>query len=214
MSDAPITVTADAWDARYRSGDLPWDLGRPSPELVRVLDEYDIAPCQTIELGCGTGVNAVELASRGFQVTAVDLAPTAIERARQRAQEAGAAVDFTVANVLELPDDVVRRGPFDFVFDRGCYHSVRRVDCERYLQTLQRLTRTGTRYLSLSGNPNEENLEGPPRVAEQEIRGELGRLFGIVHLRTFRFTNPDGSEGPLAWSCLMTRRSSDDPRSS
>src|SRR5260370_28503524 len=107
------------WDKRYREGESPWDTGQPSGELVRLVREEGIALCRALELGCGTGTNAVWLAQQGFDMTAVDLAPLALERAEARARAAGVKVRFVAASVLEPPD---LGGPFPFFFDRGCYH--------------------------------------------------------------------------------------------
>ena len=70
-----MATTDRDWNARYLSGELPWDSGLPSRELQRVLEEQKIAPGRALELGCGTGTNAIELARRGFDVTAVNCAP-------------------------------------------------------------------------------------------------------------------------------------------
>jgi len=96
--------------------------------------------------------------------------------------------------------------PFDFVFDRGCYHAARRIDQPGFIKTLNRLTRPGSRYLMLAGNANEKSEPGPPTMSEAEIHGELEPLFEIQFLREFRFEVPNPPEGFLAWSCLMTRR--------
>ena len=114
------------------------------------------------------------------------------------------SVNFIVADVLKPPTDLA--GPFDFFFDRGCYHVVRREDVTAYLETLHRLTRPGTVGLVLTGNAREPHDPGPPVVAEEQIRAELGRLFDIVHLREFRFdqVEADGTRF-LGWSCLLRR---------
>src|SRR5689334_19133078 len=118
------------WDEQYQAGTPPWDSGRVSPELVRVVAEERIAACPAIELGCGTGTNAVWLAQQGFQVTAIDLSPLAIQRANERAAAAAVKVRFVAGDVLAPPDV---GGPFDFFFDRGCYHVVRRDNAAGYL---------------------------------------------------------------------------------
>ena len=191
------------WDERYRTGDTPWNTGRPDEELRRVLAEETIRPCRAVELGCGTGTNAVWLAQQGFDVTAVDLAPRALERAEARAKAAGVKVHFVAASVLEPPD---LGGPFPFFFDRGCYHVVRRVDVAAFLRTLQRVTAPGSTGLVLAGNAREPHDPGPPVVSEQEIRDELGRVFEVVRLREFRFDSaPDRQEHFLGWSVLLRR---------
>src|SRR5262245_55172693 len=126
------------WDSRYRQPDqAPWDTGRPSAELERRIAQMKPAPCRTMELGCGTGTNAVWLAQQGFEVTAIDISPTAIERAREKATEAGVQVQFMQADVTVLPD---LGPPFPFFFDRGCYHVVRRENLAAYQCGLNSIT--------------------------------------------------------------------------
>jgi SAM-dependent methyltransferase len=195
---------ATRWNERYEKGDTPWETGQPSSELQRVLTEVPIRPCRALELGCGTGANALWLAAEGFDVTALDLSPRAIEQARQRADDAGVRIRFLAADLLHPPAELA--GPFDFFFDRGCYHAVRRVDVAAYLETLRRLTHPGTLGLVLAGNAREPHVPGPPFVTEEEIRSELGSLFDIIQLREFRFDQVE-SVGTrfLAWSCLLQR---------
>lgn len=198
-----MSETTQQWNERYVERDTPWDTGAPSRELIRVLDEHKIAPCRALEVGCGTGTNAVYLASRGFEVTAVDCAPQALRLAREKAEQQGVTVDFVEQDVCMFGEG---REPFDFVFDRGCYHAVRRTDVDGFLGMLSRVTRPGSRFLALVGNANEQTETGPPRLTEEEIRRDLDPLFRIDALREFRFEDPGGTEGPLAWSCLMARR--------
>ena len=191
------------WDERYRTGDTPWNTGRPDEELRRILAEENIRPCRAVELGCGTGTNALWLAQQGFDVTAVDISPLAVERARERASAAGVAVRFLVADVLE---PLALSGPFGFFFDRGCYHVVRRLSVQRYLDTVEHITAPGALALVLAGNARERLDPGPPVVTEEELRTEWGRTFEVVKLREFRFdAELPGGVRPLAWSCLLRR---------
>ncbi len=194
------------WTAHYQSGTPPWETGQPSLELARVIREEKIEPCRVIDLGCGSGINAVWLAQQGFDVTGVDVTPLAIERARQRADDAGVKVRFVIDDVLKLHETYQ---PFPFFFDRGCYHAVRDPDVQAYLSTLERITVPGSLGLVLAGNAREPAPagQGPPVVSEAELRSELGSRFEVVRLREFRF-DAIGHEGraPLAWSCLLRRR--------
>jgi SAM-dependent methyltransferase len=195
------------WDERYAKGDTPWETGQPSSELQRVVAELPIRPCRALELGCGSGASAVWLAQQGFEVTALDLSTLAIEQARQRADEAGVSVRFLVADLLNPPSELA--GPFDFFFDRGCYHVVRREDGTAYLQTLRGVTRSGTVGLVLAGNARESHQPGPPVVREDQVRDELGSVFDMVQLREFRFDQIEGDGRRfLGWSCLLRRRDS------
>ena len=192
------------WNDRYRDGNLPWDTGQPSAELQYVLSRHAIAPCRALELGCGTGTNSVWLAQEGFEVTGVDMAPLAIERAKQRAGEAGVKVQFLVADVLHLPE---LNGPFVFFFDRGCYHAVRRTAPGQYGPAVAKQLVAGARGLVLAGNAREPHEPGPPVVSEEQIRAEFSSAFEILDLHEFRFDEAPGvPERFLGWSCLLQKR--------
>src|SRR5882672_3606492 len=103
---------------RYASGETPWDSGKPSAELLRVLNAEKLTGATILEIGCGTGTNAIELARRGFHVVAADIVEQAITIARDKARAATVDVDFRVADVLT--DDL--GGPYDILCDRGVYH--------------------------------------------------------------------------------------------
>ncbi|HQP11124.1 MAG TPA: class I SAM-dependent methyltransferase, partial [Candidatus Omnitrophota bacterium] len=62
-----------------------------------------------LDIGCGTGRHAIELTKRGYHVTGVDLSENQIKRAREKAQEAGVAIDFQIHDARNLPFD----GEFD-----------------------------------------------------------------------------------------------------
>lgn len=192
------------WNESYRDGNLPWDTGRPSSELQRVLHHHSILPCRALELGCGTGTNCLWLAQQGFDVTGVDLAPLAIERARSRASAAGFNPNLLVADVLDLPD---LGQPFAFFFDRGCYHAVRRTKPNAYAPAVARQLAAGAHGLILAGNAREPHTPGPPVVTDQQLRAELSPVFEILELREFHFDEAPGvAQRFLAWSCLVEKR--------
>jgi 2-polyprenyl-3-methyl-5-hydroxy-6-metoxy-1,4-benzoquinol methylase len=187
---------------RYAKGNTPWDSGKPSEELLRVVDAGKLTGKTVLEIGCGTGTNAIELARRGFEVTGIDYVDQAIQEAKRKARDAKVKVDFRVADALK--DDL--GGPYDILFDRGVYHHLRTVDLNALLESLKRITRSGSWWLSLAGNAKEEHDPGPPVVHEHEIRTELASIFDIVELREFRFTTNQSDFRPLAWSILMRRK--------
>ena len=196
------------WNDNYATGQTPWDSGQPSRELVRVLDERNIAPCRTLDLGCGTGTNAVYLAGRGFDVTGIDLSPLAIEKAKSKAAAAGGSVRFEVADIFNPPD---LRPPFPFLFDRGLYHCLRTINLPAFLKTLDRVAAPDAIYLALTGNANDTSdpEQGPPRVSAREICEELEPLFRLIQLREFQFDGvvvEDTLITPLAWSVLLSKR--------
>lgn len=200
----PNPDEVEHWENRYRERP-PWDTGRVSAELQRRLAQFPIPRGRAIELGCGTGTNAVWLAEQGYDVAAIDISPTAIAVAEAKAKQAGVAVRFVTADVTELPD---LGPPFPFFFDRGCYHAVRRASAAAFLRELDRVTAPGAWGIVLTGNAREEHKPGPPVVSEETLRQELGALCDFVSLEEFRFDQgeTDGRRH-LGWSCVLRKRS-------
>jgi SAM-dependent methyltransferase len=85
--------------------------------LIEMIESGGLAAGPTLEIGCGTGTNAVYLAERGFEVVGVDISPLAVEQARARAQ--GRCRFETLDFLNEAPPG----RPFRFIFDRGCFHT-------------------------------------------------------------------------------------------
>jgi SAM-dependent methyltransferase len=86
------------WDRRYAQPNLLWGL---TPNRFLVAEVSELSPGRALDLACGEGRNAIWLASRGWQVTAVDYSGVAIATARKRAQDEGEVVDFVCADLLE-----------------------------------------------------------------------------------------------------------------
>ena len=198
----PKCVTTADWDALYREGTPPWDAGVPHAELARVLDEYDLQPQTVLEIGCGTGADAILLARRRFEVTAVDCSAIALERARLRAEQHDALLRFVLADAFEFARSA---GKFDFVYDSGVYDAVRQVNLDSYLDVLWRVTEPGSYYLCLADAPDEPASEVHTQVTADDIHDELGRLFEFVHVRPTQLEPPNRPEGRPGWSCLMRR---------
>ena len=171
----------ERWDSAYRGGGKPaWDTGRPSSDLKAAVEDGTLKPGRVVELGCGTGTNAIYLAQHGFDVTAIDLAPTALAMAAEKARAAGVKVRWLRADVprpRSFP-------PADLIYDRGCYHGVRRDNAAEYIAAMKQLTKPGSRVLILAGNANEPPPHsGPPRVKEEEIRADFSDAFEFEWLR-------------------------------
>lgn len=104
------------WEERYRSAPLIWS-GRPNPQLV---DEVaDLPPGTAVDVACGEGGDALWLAGRGWRVTAVDLAQTALDRVDAAAAQAGPEV---AARVRTVRADVGTWVPGDDRYDLVTSH--------------------------------------------------------------------------------------------
>ncbi len=193
------------WNESYATGDLPWDTGTPEPALVNAVRSGVIAPGRVLEVGCGTGTNARWLAEQGFDVLGIDLARLAIERARGAELAPGAAgCRFEVHDFLADPLD---DGPFDFVFDRGCFHTFDD-DGERArfaTQVAAVLAPSGL-WLSLIGSTEGAPRDvGPPRRSARDILAAIEPALELIHLESVAF-HLDRPSPPKAWLCLARRR--------
>jgi SAM-dependent methyltransferase len=197
----------ERWDSAYRTpGRAPWDTGRASKQLTHVVESGQLQPCRAVVLGCGTGTNAIYLAQQGFKVTGVDIAPTALSLAAKKAKQANVDVRWVLADVTAPPE----LGPFDFVFDRGCYHGVRQQNAPGYVSAVTRLTRSGAKVLIMAGNAKDTRAGGPPKVTEEQIRNDFQSAFIVESLRETRFGNRDATaEGALAWAIVLRRKGAD-----
>jgi len=112
--------TSKRFIEHYKKGYMPWVHQNPDFNLVEMVESHPIKSCKALELGCGTGTDAIWLAKNGFDVSAVDVSEIAIKMAQEGAQKANLDCNFSILNFW---DDKPPSSPFDFVFDRGYFHS-------------------------------------------------------------------------------------------
>lgn len=194
-------MATNDWDERYATGNLPWDTGTPEPHLVELVERGVIAPGRALEIGCGTGTNALWLAGRGFEVLGIDISPRAIEQARGKAEAAGARVQFRVLDFLTASID---EAPFDFVFDRGVLHVFDEPsDRAQFARQVGRVLTTGGHWLSLAGSTEGPARDhGPPRRSARDLVEAVEPVLEIVELRTASFDDDSWK----AWRLLSRAR--------
>ena len=190
-----------SWNESYASGEVPWDTGEPEPLLVDFVTSGRIRPTRTLEIGAGTGTNALWLAERGFEVLGIDVAPLAVERAMAKLDGHDfdcrfAVLDFLVAS---SPGD-----PFRFVFDRGCFHVFDEPqERARFAARVASTLVPGGLWLSLIGSTEGGPREmGPPQRSACEVALAIEPAVEIVELRAAEFRD----HGAKAWFCLSRRR--------
>ena len=99
--------------------DLPWYSPGPPPLLVTMVEQRN-KPGRVLDLGCGTGTNAIYLAQRDYQVTAIDYVREAIDFTRESAKKSHVDITLVHTDILSWPP----RESFDFVLDAGCLHNL------------------------------------------------------------------------------------------
>ena len=185
----------------YRHGEPPWDIGRPQPAVVRVAEQGLISG-DVIDIGCGTGENALYLASRGLAVVGVDAAPTAIARAQEKARLRASTATFLVADALAL-EGLGRL--FDAAIDCGLFHTFSDADRVLFERSLRRTLRSGARYVVLCFSEQEPGTQGPRRVTQAEIRATFATGWQVDSIVSERFAARLPGGGARAWLGLLTR---------
>ncbi len=188
------------FEASYRDGTAPWDVGAPQPDVVRLAEEGEIVG-DVLDVGCGTGENALHLAGLGRRVMGVDAAPTAIARAREKAAERGLAVPFLVADALDLAK---LRRRFETVVDCGLFHTFGPEQRRAYAHSLCEVLSPGGTLHLLCFSDEEPPGPGPYRIAESDIRDAFRSIFALTRIRPGRFERLH-QEAARAWVATLVR---------
>ena len=191
------------WEKRYEQKKTPWDTGRPDSHLVQLIATWPNTGGRVLEIGCGSGTNAVWLAGRGFQVTGMDISSGAIELAKQRAEQSGAECCF-------IADDFLARqanGTFELLFDRGCFHCMGTDERRNlFVSHAAACLEPGGLWFSLLGNSDQQmEGEGPPRLSAAQICSCVEPAFEVLRLESC-FSDSNNSEMLRFWQCLMRVR--------
>lgn len=192
---------ADRFQAMYLEGPPPWDIGRAQPEFVELVDSGRIAG-RVLDIGCGTGDNALHFASAGFDVVGVDGAPEAIRQAREKAQKRGVPIRFDVGDVLRLDEAL---GSFDNATDSGVFHVFEDADRPRYERSVHRVLRAGGHLFLLCFSEHEPGDWGPRRVTQPELRATFGAGWRIESIDAAQFaTRLEERRRVEAWLATLT----------
>jgi SAM-dependent methyltransferase len=194
----------DHFRQAYKEGSPPWDIGKPDFNLVRTVTTTPIVPCKALEIGCGTGDNAIWLAQQGFQVVGIDASEIAIQKANEKAADANAPCTFVVLDFLKSQAE---GAPFGFAFDRGCFHVFDSdEDRTKFAEQVHRHLGDDGLWLSLIGNADEKrDSPGPPQRTARQIANAVEPDFEILSLVVSHF-EVNLPYQPRAWVCLMRKR--------
>ncbi len=143
------------WEARYRAGETGWDRGGPSPALDVFLAR-GLEPCRILIPGCGRGHEVVALARRGFDVTAIDIAPSAIRHLRRVLDDAGLVAEIVLGDLF----DFAPQAPFDAIYEQTCLCAIRPEQRADYERRLYDWLKPGGRLYALFMQTGAEG--GPP----------------------------------------------------
>ena len=195
-------MTGLPWDASYRNGPPPWDIGQPQRAIVRLASAGGIAG-PVLDAGCGTGENAFHVASLGLSVLGIDVAETALAIAREKAKQRGIAVEFAPADALHL-ERLGRR--FRTVLDCGLFHTFNRDERSGYVASLAQVTEhAGTLYVLCFSDQGPET--GPHPIRQEELRAAFnpGSGWNVAAIEPERIQTRFHDYGAPAWFATIRR---------
>ncbi|GAA0237860.1 methyltransferase domain-containing protein [Haladaptatus pallidirubidus] len=200
----------DGFDEAYAETP-PWDIGRPQ-SAVRSVFESRSFEGSVLDIGCGTGENALFLADRGFSVLGIDASPRAIEKARAKARtlDVTGEVCFQIQDALSL-DDLDER--FSVVLDCGLFHIFDDKNRRKYIASLDAVTAPDGHTIVLCFSDREPGDWGPRRISEQELRTAFTDGWTVETVESARFEinadqegiDPSDDESVEAWLAVARR---------
>lgn len=211
------TMSPEVFEAWYASGRPPglpetvldslpdhglpsWDTGQPQPAIVK-LANAGLITGRVLDVGCGTGDNALFLAERGFGITGVDSAPSALNTARAKASARGVSASFVLVDALELARLAER---FETAIDSGLLHVFSDEDRERFIAGLHAVLVPGGYYHLLCFSEHA-TLPGPRRLTQDEIRASFERGWAVEAIEAARFDIRGNTPGGDAWLARVRR---------
>jgi SAM-dependent methyltransferase len=191
------------WDASYQEGPPPWEIGQPQPAVVRLASEGGFAGA-VLDAGCGTGENALHVASLGLSVLGVDVGETALAIAREKADARGIGVEFAAADAFQL-ENLGRM--FQTVLDCGLFHTFDDDDeRSRYVASLASVTeRNGTLYVLCFSDVGPDI--GPHPISQEKLRAAFNLSSGwdVAAIEPDRLQTRFHDHGAPAW-CVTIKR--------
>jgi len=193
---------------KYEKGQTGWEINRVDFNLVDVVTNTPIHPCSVLDIGCGTGNNTIWLQGQGFNVTGIDSSEFAVRAAEEKSTKAGIKCAF---HLLDFFKDSLPNAPFDFAFDRGCFHHPQQSgNFQPFAENVFNNLKKGGLWLTLSGNCDEtRDTPGPPQISATQIVTAVEPYFEILSLLSGDFDSNQDTPAKN-WICLMRKRKETD----
>ena len=199
------------WDQRYQNKDYPWVHQDPVPHLLATIAGYLPATASILEIGCGFGVESVALQQVGYQVDAVDIAVTAVEKARQLAKAHGVDCYYQVHDITKQP--MPRQ--YDAALDVAVFHCV--AQTERYPLFIEHVAASlkehgywfcmACLYPDVCAHEQSTGLKSPPTITYPAFKGWIQGQFQLVQEVDTSYTiNRSGKEATFPASLFVLRK--------
>ncbi|SRR5579875_649133 len=193
------------FDESYK-GTPPWDIGRPQSDFILVEERGELRG-SILDVGCGTGENALFFASRGHVVVGIDSSPRAINKAQRKARERKIpGVTFVVGDALNLSREL-KGTSFDNITDCGLFHIFTDEQRLRFTGSLQSGLKENGKYFMLCFSDLEPiGWGGPRRVSQAEIRESFSNGWAINYIKEARLETNLAYVAGRAWMSSISIR--------
>jgi len=178
-----------------------WDISGPQPAFVSLANTGMIRG-NVLDVGCGSGENALFFGTRGHDVWGIDMVPIAIQRAREKAAARNIQVTFHVADALHLED---LEQAFDTVTDSGLFHVFSDEDRVRYVRSVSSVIKVGGLFHMLCFSEHTPGTRGPRRVTQNEIHETFEAGWQILNIKQDKFEVTDKNWDVTAWLSSIKR---------
>lgn len=189
------------WDAAYRqAAPPPWSIGRPQPEVARLIDDGKIHS-EVLDSGCGHAALSLTLAGLGYTVVGLDASATAVAAAAAEAVERGlTTVSFAQADVTRFRG---YDGRFSTIVDSGLFHALPPERRQDYVQSIYRAAAPGAALYILAFAAGaldgaHPDRPGPRGFTETELRDAVSTLWRVDDLRTAKVYGNDDADGSVS----------------
>lgn len=159
------------WEDIYLEDDAGWDLGGVTPVFDAIAD--NIKPGKVCIIGCGRGYDAVMFARKGFDVTAVDFAPSAIQALKALAKESKVPINAIQSNIFKLLPQY--NDQFDYVLEQTCFCAIHPTHRKNYERLVYKILQPGGQLIGLWFPLDKILADGGPPWGTTV--GEVKRIF-------------------------------------
>lgn len=190
------------WEDLYKNQDvktMPWYYELLDADFEKEIKQRKMKGT-VLDIGTGSGTQAIELAKLGLNVTGIDISRSAVEKAKQLAKKNKINANFQFDDILHssmLPDY------FDYAFDRGCFHCIMPEQRAHYVDILHNLLKKNRTLFLKTFSTKETGNDGPHRFSEEEIRNIFSKKFEIISIKESQF---QGSRNAKAIFCILKKK--------
>lgn len=171
------------WNQCYLNQDTPWVHDQPVKKIATTIEEYVHVGSKLLEIGCGYGVESIELAHLGYRVTGVDISQAAIDQAKIHAGDENVAIDFRVCDAIIEPV----KDKYDAILDIAVFPRYGlSAQADKYIDMVQaRLVENGYWFsmVFFAEDVAEQaaaGFEPPPNILQNDYYSWIAPTFQII----------------------------------